>query len=404
MLDKVLAENFIFSVGLRLITLIVPFASFPYLIKTLGSDRYGLIIWAWSIINIFVAITKFGFDVVIVKKISLSRSSKDELEKIVCATLFSKIMLANGCLLILIIICAVNQEVSNNIYIFLTGMLIVYAEALTPIWYFQGLERIKFSSILIGIIKMLFACLVLMFINDESDYDKVLIIYGVSQFMAAMAGLFLLFNIDGLKIRKFGINYCFDLMRESASIFLSSSLSTLKDSLTILLLNNYLDHSSIGIYDLINKVLSLAITPFHIFAQVVFPSVAVHKNKKKIVLWARLSTVFSIALLVLILLLRNIIFKFMNIDADISFLFSFLMFSSIVFLNLSSLFGTLGLAAFGRNKIFFYTSLKSFFLYVCVLYIVFEFLWAGLVACALVIFVTSVYESYIRYKAFHFYG
>lgn len=60
---KSLIENF-FSLGaLQVINLILPLVVLPYMIKTVGFDKYGVVVLAASLIAYFSSVTDYSFTI-----------------------------------------------------------------------------------------------------------------------------------------------------------------------------------------------------------------------------------------------------------------------------------------------------------------------------------------------------
>ena len=54
---------------------------YPYLIRTLGAESYGLYVFAFSVSVYFVSLVQFGFDTPALKAISLNPDDKKEFDK-----------------------------------------------------------------------------------------------------------------------------------------------------------------------------------------------------------------------------------------------------------------------------------------------------------------------------------
>ena len=42
-------NNFSYISGLKSISIILPLVTFPYLIRTLGAEQHGIVMWAWAV-------------------------------------------------------------------------------------------------------------------------------------------------------------------------------------------------------------------------------------------------------------------------------------------------------------------------------------------------------------------
>ena len=85
--NRSLFSNFSNLSVLYSLNLLIPFIIYPYLIRVLGSETYGLVIYAQAIITYFVILIGFGFNLSGVKLVSKNRNNKQELGKIISSIL-----------------------------------------------------------------------------------------------------------------------------------------------------------------------------------------------------------------------------------------------------------------------------------------------------------------------------
>jgi len=86
-------RNFSYLSILKVVTLVVPLITYPYLLQVLGSKNYGLVVWVWSISNFFIVFVNFGFDLNITKYISIHKRNKTKVSEIVSTTISAKLFL-----------------------------------------------------------------------------------------------------------------------------------------------------------------------------------------------------------------------------------------------------------------------------------------------------------------------
>ena len=61
--SKMLLANFTYLSIIEIIGLLLPLITFPYLIRTIGAQKYGIIVFAQTIVAYLVMIVNFGFNV-----------------------------------------------------------------------------------------------------------------------------------------------------------------------------------------------------------------------------------------------------------------------------------------------------------------------------------------------------
>mgnify|MGYP001045861096 FL=1 len=90
---KVIVHNTTYLSVLEILKMVMPFVALPYLISTVGADKYGLVVFAQAIISYFIIFVNFGLDVSAVKNVSVNRSDKEKLSEVVSSVLIIKTIL-----------------------------------------------------------------------------------------------------------------------------------------------------------------------------------------------------------------------------------------------------------------------------------------------------------------------
>ncbi len=364
-------ENFFSLTLLRVITLIVPLLTFPYLIRVLGSETYGLIIWSWSIITFFILFINFGFNLSVTKYIAIHRDDKDKLSEIVSTAIATRLFLFFVSLILFILLVELIPKMHENRILFYLFFGLTIGETLMPMWYFQGIEKMKYTAIITSAVKILFTILVFWIIKEQSDYLKVPILYAIASLASALVAYSIILFKDKVYLQKPTIENMIFYIKDSVALFLSDSLFVVQSNITILFIEHYLGLSEVAYFDLLQKFINILITPFHILAKVLYPHIARVKDFILLKNAMIVSTLIAVALIAVIYVFKyNIIlllFGTANIELEpLIFIFSL----SILFANLSSLLGKNLLVVLGRNNRLLISIFLGLIVYITLLYMI----------------------------------
>ena len=108
---RVVKGNFLSLASLDVFNYLLPLLTFPYLVRVLGAEKYGVIAFATSFIQYFLTITDYGFSISAAREVALVRNDKPALE-VVTAILSIKICLMLVCLLLMGIIVLVSPPLA----------------------------------------------------------------------------------------------------------------------------------------------------------------------------------------------------------------------------------------------------------------------------------------------------
>ncbi|MHA2182876.1 MAG: oligosaccharide flippase family protein, partial [Promethearchaeota archaeon] len=171
--DKVLQklfENFLSLSVLQGLSFIVELITFPYLTQTLGADYYGLISFALSFILFLQVLTEYGFNHSGTRAISKNRDNQERIHSIYSSISIVKTILSGGCLISILIIVNLFDQFRQDSIVFLLLFGLIIQSILSPVWFFRGIEKMKYITIIGFLGKVFLLILIFTFINTESDY------------------------------------------------------------------------------------------------------------------------------------------------------------------------------------------------------------------------------------------
>ncbi len=292
---KTIIHNLSYLTILKALTIILPLVIFPYLFKMLGDEKYGLIMWAFSISQLFIVAIRFGFDTIGIKLASQHRSSTLELSKILSKITYLKICIFALSLLAFALLQHLVTNIHANVTLFMFFLIYVFFESMLPTWYFQGIENFKIASILLVTGKIIFTLLSITLIHEGSNYISVVFFYIAGSAAAFFAAHYMIFK-HKIALVRVGIKDLAAIVKESVLVFTSGVGTSLRDNLTAIFIEKYLGFSAVAYFDLAVKIVNIFLTPFNMLVQVFYPYMA--KTKKvwlsKKVLWLGLAVAFAI--------------------------------------------------------------------------------------------------------------
>ena len=151
-------------------------------------------------------------------------------------------------------------------------------EVFFPTWLFQGLERMKFITIITFVAKCSCLILIFLFVHDKKDYACIPVLYSIGGFFTSVLSVIILkkkFDIYFVKVSKYRMKEDF---LESLPFFTSRLSAIVMERGNVLVIGTFFSYDMVAIYDLCAKIVSILKTPFSLVAQVIYPNVAKSKN------------------------------------------------------------------------------------------------------------------------------
>ena len=147
---------------------LLPLAVLPYLVRVLGMETYGLVAVAQSFAQYFNILTDYGFNFSATRSIAQSKDEPGQISRIFCCVFLIKICLTAVGLVVLGCVLLTVSRMRHDWTIFIYAFAGVVGNVLFPVWYFQGLERMRHISIISGATKALSAVLLFVFVHHSS--------------------------------------------------------------------------------------------------------------------------------------------------------------------------------------------------------------------------------------------
>jgi len=252
--------------------------TYPYLIRVIGKETYGLVLYVQSILLFVTVFINFGFSISATRQISLHINNRTEIQNIANSTLVVKSILFLISLLGIFIASEFLSFVRDNLWLFVFSMAVPFYEAVFPIWYFQGIEKMRYITVLTMLSRVLFTVLIFCFVRTESDYLLIPVFYGIGSVIAASLGVYLMYKDMGgaFFIPKFrSIHYYF---MDSLPLFISNFSTQINNRIAKVLIGIFLGVAEVTIYDLAEKIIEALKTPVGLIGQAIYPKVVQLKS------------------------------------------------------------------------------------------------------------------------------
>lgn len=368
--NRVLLENMSYLALLEGFVLIAPFITYSFLIKSLGLDIYGLVLTAQALSSYASKIIDFGSNRVCAKHVSINRDNKKKLSEIVNSVLFVRLYLYVACMLIYMLIVIIVPIYRAHWLLFMLSYGMALNEVLFPQYFFQGIEKMKYSSLINIGVKLLFIVLIFIFVNSSKDYCVVPLFYTIGYAVAGVVSMYIVYFKLGLTFYLPKKNQMMVYVKDSMAIFATDLICLIKDKLSYFLLGAYSGMSNVVVYDLGLKINTLLSRPVQIISTALFPKSAKIRNIPKL----KRIIMFVAVLSVLLVICTNIFLPwviqfFIHEQIDLLPLRIFTI--APIFLSISSFMASNILVAWGYNKYVLYSIIITTCTYIFVLIMIF---------------------------------
>lgn len=334
---KSLIENF-FSLGaLQVINLILPLVVLPYMIKTVGFDKYGVVVLAASLIAYFSSVTDYSFTITATRDVAVFRDSPQKINIIYSKVLIVKSILLLFSWLIIGIIVFAYLPFYEEKTVFFCSALMLFGYVLFPEWFFQGIEKMKFIAFLNVGIKVFFTACIFILVRTPEDYWKYALLNSIGYIGAGLIGQYLLIKKYKLKFIWLKNKYIRQTFKSNFPVFINRFVPNLYNNTSTFLLGVLVNTSSVGLYDAIKKIIDLGVMVISVISRVFFPYL--NRNKAGFAQYMKGMIIVGAILAVSPIIFYKIVFWYLNIqDAD-AFWVLLVLSIGLFFITLYDVFG-----------------------------------------------------------------
>jgi PST family polysaccharide transporter len=377
-----IAQNFFYFGVVKFANIVSKYLLLGYLVRTLGEQGYGILTWVDSFTQYFLILVNFGFDMYVAKYIVENKESKTKINEIISTVLTIKTLLfIIG--FVLVGLFSLNAEIAKHIHLIFLMLGMGIGEILFPIWYFQGIEKMKPIAIVSVVSRTLLVVLTLLFVNNTHDLIIYVLILVVTNLVWGGLGFYFLVKIAKFEFILVPFAVLKHYFKEGYLFFLGRFSTLFLNFGTIFLIGYFCSKSLVSGFDIASKILFAFVFPFEVIQQAVFPSIVRTRSKvflQKLMLFTFCSSLFFAGIIFYFSVEFMTFFGGTQMAKYASLLELLVVLIPVI--SCSIVMGSCSLVAFGALKEYNYALLFSCLLYVCVvmlLYVLNQISFANLI-------------------------
>lgn len=296
---RIIAKNFSFLSVLKLFNIGFKFILIGYLIRVFGAELYGVLTWSDSIIQFFLMFINFGFNVYAAKYIVDHREEKSKINEVVSSIYIIKTALFFASFAILFAVSWFDP-ISENLGLLCLLLIIGIGEVLFPIWFFQGIEKLKTATIIVFFSRLFVVIATFLFVKSQNDLLMYVSLLVLSSILMGVTGVYTITKQHNIKLYLVKFKALSKYFNAAVMFFLGRFLALVFNFGTIFLIGIYATMNDVAGFDTASKIVMLTVIPFEMLQQAVFPTISRTLDKK---LLSKLVVVsFFVGLLLMIIL------------------------------------------------------------------------------------------------------
>ncbi|HFS66793.1 MAG TPA: hypothetical protein ENK67_01115 [Flavobacteriia bacterium] len=279
--NKVIS-NYLYLLLIQGTNFLLPLITFPYLVRVLNLENYGIVMMAGSLmvfLNIFV---DFGFNISATRHVSLIRNDKHALSNYFWNIFLIKFFLLVLSFLILLFLTLFFDKFREYALIYLFSFGVVIGQSLFPTWLFQGIERMRVITIVNVLAKIIFTVTIFIFIKSSNDYLLVPVLNSLGFVIAGIIGF--LISLKYVLFKKPKRVAIVSIIKENSHLVVSNFATSIYTSGNTFILGIVAGKEMAGIYSSMEKLVMATKTIYIPLYQAIFPWLAT-KSKNEVIIF-----------------------------------------------------------------------------------------------------------------------
>lgn len=257
----------------QLFNLATPLLVVPYIVSVCGEENFGKTAVGMAIAFFLIVFVDFGSDIIGVREVAVNRDNPAILNKIFTTTYTVKAIILIIVLLITSIVFLSFPYFQRENKMFFLGLLVLIGQFINPTWFLQGIENVKWITILNVISKTIYVLGIFLTIKRETDYVYINMWWGIGMIIS---NLFVFIWVIRTHKFSFLLVSKFEVVKHiknDFSMFSSQIFVSLQLYAPVVLVSYFGSNLMAGQYRIVEQIIVIFKTYIFLFFNYVFPKV-----------------------------------------------------------------------------------------------------------------------------------
>lgn len=259
----------------QVLNYVIPLVMVPYLVRILGMETFGVLMFVTAFIIFGRVWVAFGFDMTATRQVAIvGLQGQEQISHLLADVILVRLALgaifAAACLSLFFLVTPFQPMLG----LLLFGILLLLGEALFPVWLFQGLERMAPLVLIRACVRLLHLAVVLTFVRGPEDAWMV----PASEALAISCGslgalIYAAFRLGLRPVRPSPARMLI-LARSGTAVFVATLSAQFYTTVNMIILGLVVGPVSVGAYSIAERVYSAVRGLLGPFVQSTFPALS----------------------------------------------------------------------------------------------------------------------------------
>ena len=257
----------------QLFNLVTPLLVVPYIVSVCGEENFGKTAVGMAIAFFLIVFIDFGSDIIGVREVAVNRDNPEVLNKIFTTTYVVKGIILLLVLTVASIIFHSFPYFKSEKIMFTLGLSVLIGQFLNPTWFLQGIENVKWITLLNIVSKCIYLLGIFFTIKKESDYIYINLWWGLGMIVSNFLVFIWIIKKHQFSFLLVNKDEVFKHIRNDFSMFSSQIFVSLQLYAPVVLISYFGNNLMAGQYRIVEQIIVIFKTYIFLFFNYVFPKV-----------------------------------------------------------------------------------------------------------------------------------
>ena len=254
MFKGIFIKNFFNLIINQGINILIALLATRILFSTLGEAQYGLVNLALSVVLLSSITVSYGYHLNGPKRIALFRDESAKKETLINEIIATRIIIAFGMAIILFCLTYFFGFFKSYAALLYYSLILLFSQALFPMFYFQGNDKIAWASLVNAFAKGAYLLLIVLFIKIPEDATYVNFLFGITALIVYIVFWIIIYKKEKIKWVWVSIYNIKNRFIENFQFFISSIAGHVSIHGGLIILSNFVNNSVLGEFALAQKI------------------------------------------------------------------------------------------------------------------------------------------------------
>ena len=268
-----LVENILSLLTLKGAEYILALITLPYLVRVLGPERFGAIAFMQGIVQYFIILVDYGFNITAPRDIARTEGTSD-MGKVFSTIIITKLLLCLvGSSIFFFCVMLFQQVFVFDFKLFLAAYCSVIGNIIFPIWFFQGIQQMRYITIANITARAFSVIAIFTLVRLPGDYVLAAFFQALAPVVAGIISIGIVFlKFPGILVVPTVMDI-WKMLKAGWDVFISTVAISAYTASNIVILGMFTNNTIVGYFSGANKIIESIKGLLAPFSQAIYPHV-----------------------------------------------------------------------------------------------------------------------------------